>query len=82
MQEQLHDGSVSHGVLEEEGLDGGGADHAEERNGQQQTTESCGLTGISGAHVVAQDALSLVLKHFYRVQVGDTGRFWKQSNCY
>ena len=77
---ELDDGGVADSVAEEEVLDGGGPDHPQERDGEQETSESGWLSGKLVSYVVAENALGLILKHFYRMNLRKASCFWKESN--
>ena len=69
------DGGVSDGVPKEKVLHGGGADHPEERDGEQEAPEARGLPRVPAAHVVPEDALRLVLQHLHGVEIGQSSGF-------
>ena len=76
--QELHDGrALADGVAEEEGLDGGGADGAEERDGEEEAAEPHRLAGEAGADVVVEDDLSLVLEQLHGGHVAQTLGLWK-----
>jgi len=69
-------GNLADGITEKELLDGGRADGAQTGQQQQQAAEARRLPRVAAAHVVAQDALRLVLQHLHWTHVAQTGSFY------
>jgi len=67
-------GYVADGLLEEQPFDGRLTDGPQVGQHEQQPTEPGGLSRVPAAHVVAQYALGLVLKHFHRLRVDQARR--------
>lgn len=73
--QEAGDGDLADGLAEEELLDGGLADGAQAGHEEQQAAEACGLARVACAHVVAEDALRLVLQHLHGLRVAQLARF-------
>ena len=73
--QQLLHRNLSDGLLEEELLDVERRYGPKARHEKQESAEAGGLSRVLLAHVIAQDALSLVLQHLHRVVVAQTDGF-------
>lgn len=73
--EEALDGNFADGITKEKLLDGGRADGAQTGQQQQQAAKTRRLPRVSAAHVVAQNALRLVLQHLHRTHVAQPWSF-------